>query len=221
MLCGGERISCSDRQRPEDHGLSADVLAELMTEVWPLRQARLQAKLATRPWKRAIGAGAKHRLVFVDRRPAALVRLRHAVTHDVLACWFSVDRSTLPCAIGEVRPLHAERRLPRSSTSSQPSRLPAPSTESRSASGARPPGARAGQVHLRQEQAERGQDHGCHGLRRPRPLLQSGSARQLRRHHQCPPVVAGQTSGRRTSTGDTRGFRSPGSGRLGRVSLMG
>ncbi|MFF2205985.1 transposase family protein [Streptomyces sp. NPDC058145] len=33
-----------------------------------------------------MGAGAKHRLVFVDRLLATLVHLRHGVTHDVLAC---------------------------------------------------------------------------------------------------------------------------------------
>ncbi|MFJ9983963.1 transposase family protein [Streptomyces globisporus] len=35
--------------------------------------------------------------------------LRHATTHDVLACRFGVDHSTLTRAIGEVRPLLAER----------------------------------------------------------------------------------------------------------------
>ncbi|WP_260470746.1 transposase [Streptomyces sp. RP5T] len=56
-----------------------------------------------------MGAGAKHQLVFVDRLLATLVHLRHATTHDVLACWFGVDRSTITRAIGEVRPLLAER----------------------------------------------------------------------------------------------------------------
>nr|WP_233841565.1 transposase [Streptomyces microflavus] len=54
-------------------------------------------------------AGAKHRMVFVDRLLATLVHLRHGVTYDVLACWFGVDRSTVTRAIGEVRPLLAER----------------------------------------------------------------------------------------------------------------
>jgi hypothetical protein len=40
---------------------------------------------------------------------ATLVHLRHGVTHDVLACWFGVSRSTITRAIGEVRPLLAER----------------------------------------------------------------------------------------------------------------
>ena len=56
-----------------------------------------------------MGAGAKHRLVSVDRLLATLVHLRHAATHDVLACWFQVGRSTITRAIGEIRPLLAER----------------------------------------------------------------------------------------------------------------
>jgi hypothetical protein len=56
-----------------------------------------------------VGAGAKHQMVFVDRLLATLVHLRHGVTHDVLACWFGVDRSTVTRAVGEVRPLPAER----------------------------------------------------------------------------------------------------------------
>ncbi len=70
---------------------------------------RHQARLASRPRKRAVGAGAKHRLVFVGRFLATLVHLRHATTHHVLACWFGVDRSTITRAIAEVRPLLAER----------------------------------------------------------------------------------------------------------------
>jgi hypothetical protein len=85
------------------------VIAELVAELGPLWHERHQAKLASRPRKRAVGAGAKHRLVFVDRLLATLVHLRHATTHDVLACWFGVDRSTITRAIAEVRPLLAER----------------------------------------------------------------------------------------------------------------
>lgn len=58
---------------------------------------------------RAVGAGARYRLVFVDRLLVTLVHLRHGVTHDVLACWFGVDRSTVTRAIGEIRPLLAQR----------------------------------------------------------------------------------------------------------------
>ncbi|MGW8365113.1 helix-turn-helix domain-containing protein, partial [Streptomyces wedmorensis] len=89
--------------------LSADVIAELIAEVGPLWHEQHQAKLAPRPRKRAVSAGAKHQLVFVDRLLATLVHLRHAVTHDGPACWFGVDRSTIARAIGEVRPLLAER----------------------------------------------------------------------------------------------------------------
>ncbi|MEV5281737.1 transposase family protein [Streptomyces sp. NPDC052811] len=70
---------------------------------------RHQAALVSRPRRRAVGAGAKHKLVFVDRLWATLIHLRHGATHDVLACWFAVDRCTITRAVGEVRPLLAER----------------------------------------------------------------------------------------------------------------
>ncbi|WP_406066294.1 transposase family protein [Streptomyces sp. NBC_01077] len=41
--------------------------------------------------------------------------MRHGTTHDVLACWFSVDRSTITRAIGDVRPLLAQRGVHRQS----------------------------------------------------------------------------------------------------------
>ncbi|MEU0203517.1 MULTISPECIES: transposase family protein [unclassified Streptomyces] len=56
-----------------------------------------------------MGANTKHRLMVVDRLLAKLVHLRHGATHDMLACWFGVDRSTITRAIGEVRPLLAEQ----------------------------------------------------------------------------------------------------------------
>ncbi|WP_242484350.1 transposase [Streptomyces sp. NE5-10] len=84
-------------------GLSADVITELVVEVGPLWRERHRAKLTSRPWKRAVGAGVRHRLL------AMLVHLRHGITHDVPACWFAVDRSTVTRAIGEIRPLLAER----------------------------------------------------------------------------------------------------------------
>lgn len=90
-------------------GLTADVIGELVAEIGPLWHERHQARLVSRPRKRAVGAGAKHQLVFVDRLLATLVHLRHGATHDVLACWFDVDRSTITRAISEVRPLLAER----------------------------------------------------------------------------------------------------------------
>jgi hypothetical protein len=71
--------------------------------------ARQEARLSARTQQRALGAGAKYKLAFVDRLLATLVHLRHSTTHDVLAAWFSVDRSTITRAIGEIRPLLAAR----------------------------------------------------------------------------------------------------------------
>ncbi len=90
-------------------GLGRTVVAELVTEIEPLWHERHQARLASRARKRAVGAGARHKLVFVDRLLITLVHLRHGTTHDVLACWFGVDRSTVTRAIGEIRLLLAER----------------------------------------------------------------------------------------------------------------
>lgn len=70
--------------------------------------AREQARLANRLRQRAIGAGARRRLVFVDRLLATLVHLRHGVTDDVVAAWFGVHRSIMRVTC-EIRPLLAER----------------------------------------------------------------------------------------------------------------
>src|SRR3712207_9176763 len=80
--------------------MSQEVLAELVAELGPRWQARQDARFADRPRRRAIGAGAPHRLVFIDRLLATLVHLRHGVTHDVLACWFGMSRSTITRAVG-------------------------------------------------------------------------------------------------------------------------
>ncbi|MFE2140504.1 transposase family protein [Streptomyces sp. NPDC059456] len=108
-MCGGERGSCSDHQRPEDHGAVGRCDRRTRRRGRSLWHGQHQAGLESRPRQRAVGAGAKHRLVFVDRLLATLVHLRHGATHDVLACWFDVDRSTITRAIGEVRPLLAAR----------------------------------------------------------------------------------------------------------------
>jgi hypothetical protein len=78
-------------------GLSREVLAELVAELGPRWQARQEARLADRlrRWRRSVGAGARQRLVFVDRGLAILVHLRHGVIHDVLACW----SSTTTCCV--------------------------------------------------------------------------------------------------------------------------
>ncbi|MFA3839501.1 helix-turn-helix domain-containing protein [Streptomyces aureus] len=77
------------------------MIAELVAEIGPLWKERHQAALVSRPRRRAIGAGAKYKLVFVDRLLATLVNLRNGATHDVLTCWFGVDRSTITRAIGD------------------------------------------------------------------------------------------------------------------------
>lgn len=59
--------------------------------------------------KRAAGAGARHRLVFVDRLVATLIHLRHDLPHSVRGLLFGVDRSTITRAITEIRILLAER----------------------------------------------------------------------------------------------------------------
>lgn len=74
------------------------------------RLERHQAVLEAGSRKRVVGAGAKRRLVFIDRLLATLVHLCHGATHDVLACLFEVDRSTITRTIGEMRrPLLAIR----------------------------------------------------------------------------------------------------------------
>lgn len=59
--------------------------------------------------RRAPGAGARHRLVFVDRLVVTLIHLRHDLPHAVLALMYGVDRSTVTRAVGEVRRLLAGR----------------------------------------------------------------------------------------------------------------
>lgn len=107
MILGMGRAAVMGERRVT--GLSDEVIGDLVAELGPVWQARQQARLSARTRQRALGAGAKHRLVFVDRLLATLVHLRHATTHDVLAAWFSVDRSTITRAIGEIRPLLADR----------------------------------------------------------------------------------------------------------------
>ncbi|GAA1376247.1 transposase family protein [Streptomyces beijiangensis] len=85
------------------------MIADLVAELGPLWQARRDAAPLDRPRRRAVGAGAKYKVVFVDRLLATAVHLRHGITHDVLACWFQVDRSTITRAVGEMRPLLADR----------------------------------------------------------------------------------------------------------------
>ncbi|MER6958103.1 transposase family protein [Streptomyces sp. NPDC000618] len=104
---------------------------------------RHQAVLTARSRRRAVGAGAKHKLVFVDRLLTTLFHLRHGPTRDVLACWFA---STAPasraqsakyghcwrCAAAPSHPTSASGHLPKSSTISvragRPGSWPTPDT---------------------------------------------------------------------------------------------
>ncbi|GLZ42102.1 transposase family protein [Actinokineospora sp. NBRC 105648] len=87
-------------------GLSAQVIADLVAGVGPVWQARGDARCAARPRLRA---GARYRLVFLDRLLATLVHLRHGVPHDVPAVWLGVGWSTVTQAVDEIRPILAER----------------------------------------------------------------------------------------------------------------
>lgn len=90
-------------------GLSREAIAGLVAELAPRWQTRHRDRLAARARSRRIGAGAKHRFGFADRLLATLVHLRHRLTHDVVAAWFGVHRSTITRSVAEVRPLLAER----------------------------------------------------------------------------------------------------------------
>ncbi|WP_243705990.1 transposase family protein [Micromonospora sp. KC721] len=85
------------------------VIAGLVVELAPWWQARHRDRLAARACSRHIGAGAKHRFGFADCLLATLVHLRHGLTHDVVAAWVGVHRSTITRSVVEVRPLLAER----------------------------------------------------------------------------------------------------------------
>ncbi|MFF5393178.1 transposase family protein [Streptomyces sp. NPDC013012] len=93
-------------------GVSRSHLSSLIAELarpWvvSVEGRRHQARGGAR--KRAPGAGARHRLVFVDRLVATLIHLRHDLPHAVLALLYDVDRSTMTRAVGEVRSLLAGR----------------------------------------------------------------------------------------------------------------
>ncbi|WP_405437296.1 transposase family protein [Streptomyces avidinii] len=185
-------------------GLSADVIAELVAEVGPLWPERHQARLEARPRKRAVGADAKHRLVFIDRLLATLVHLRHGASHDVLACWFGVDRSTITRAIGEVRPLLATRGCTiaagiRLRTLAQVIDHLGASGQTGIIDGTEIRVRRLAVGRKDREKFISGKNkqnavksHGPHRLCRQAPVLQSSPAGKLCRHHPRPAVRPGQ-----------------------------
>ncbi len=103
------RAACS---HPALFGLSRAYFGELLEELAPKWQAARESALRERRGgdrKRAVGAGPKQRLVFVDRLLVTLVHLRLGLPHAALAQLYGVDRSTVSAAVREVRPLLAAR----------------------------------------------------------------------------------------------------------------
>ncbi|MGW8531380.1 helix-turn-helix domain-containing protein [Nocardiopsis sp. NPDC055824] len=80
-------------------GISRHHLAALVEELahpWEVAAENHKNQVRGGSRKRTAGAGARHRLVFVDRLVATLIHLRHDLPHAVLGLLFGVDRSTLP-----------------------------------------------------------------------------------------------------------------------------
>ncbi|MEU6325668.1 transposase family protein [Streptomyces sp. NPDC047009] len=93
-------------------GLSREHLGALVAELasrWEARceSGRRQRREGAR--KREAGAGPKYELVFTDRLLATLAHLRTGLTHEALGVIYEVGSSTIGRAIGEIRPLLAER----------------------------------------------------------------------------------------------------------------
>ena len=93
-------------------GLPTRRLGKLIAELGGPWEAQQQARLRERRGRdrqRAEGAGPGHDLPFTDRVIATLVILRFQLPHAALALWYKVDRSTITRAVGEIRPLLANR----------------------------------------------------------------------------------------------------------------
>jgi hypothetical protein len=93
-------------------GVSRRHLHLLVTELRPAwlagREGRLHARRGGQR-RRAAGAGRHPRLRFPDRILITLAHLRLAIPHEALAVAFGVDRSTVTRAVGQIRPLLANR----------------------------------------------------------------------------------------------------------------
>jgi hypothetical protein len=106
---GWARAACSDSALC---GISKEHLGALIAELAGPWAAAREAELAERRGHdrlRAAGAGPDHQLAFVDRVLVALVALRWALSHRVLAVLFGTCASTIDRAVAEVRPLLAAR----------------------------------------------------------------------------------------------------------------
>jgi hypothetical protein len=93
-------------------GISRKHLGLLLAELRPAwraaREGRLHARRG-RARQRAGGAGRRPRLTFPDRVLVTLAHLRLGIPHEAIAVAFGVDRSTVTRAIGQIRPLLANR----------------------------------------------------------------------------------------------------------------
>ncbi|MFJ1974135.1 transposase family protein [Streptomyces sp. NPDC087903] len=93
-------------------GISRAHLGALIAELAGPWTARCESALHERRGgqrKQQPGAGPKHDLVFTDRVLVALVHLRTQLPHAALAELYGRERSTITRAVGEIRPLLAER----------------------------------------------------------------------------------------------------------------
>ena len=93
-------------------GLGSRKLGKLIEELAPLWLAQQESRLRARRGRdrlRAEGAGPDRELPFADRVIATLVVLRFQLPHAALAVFYGVHRSTITRAVGEIRPLLAQR----------------------------------------------------------------------------------------------------------------
>jgi DDE superfamily endonuclease/Helix-turn-helix of DDE superfamily endonuclease len=93
-------------------GIGRRKLGKLIEELAPLWLAQQESRLRVRRGRdrlRAEGAGPGRELPFADRVIATLVVLRFQLPHAALAVFYGVHRSTITRAVGEIRPLLAQR----------------------------------------------------------------------------------------------------------------
>jgi hypothetical protein len=93
-------------------GIGRRKLGKLIEELAPLWLAQQESRLRARRGRdrlRAEGAGPDHELPFADRVIVTLVILRFQLPHAALAVFYGVHRSTITRAVGEIRPLLAQR----------------------------------------------------------------------------------------------------------------
>jgi Helix-turn-helix of DDE superfamily endonuclease len=95
-------------------GIGHRRLGKLIEELAPAWLAQQESRLRARRGRdrlRAEGAGPGHDLPFADRVIVTLVILRFPLPHAALAVFFGVHRCTISRAVGEIRPLLAQRGL--------------------------------------------------------------------------------------------------------------